>query len=181
MLVVSFCGPLAASAEPHEIIVDIDAAIFESSIALDFIEKNLNPSLDVKDTKVEFTDDGLKLNATKLVKFFPNVKFMALIDINCPGDNEVELLVRKARVYGVELKWLSAKLVKYVEKKMEQGKIKDYMSIIRKGWVKEDGESRAYSIVFKLNPAKIVNMVENPVIKDLSVNSNALTLAVNSR
>lgn len=180
VLLVTLSGPIPASAEPHEVIVDVGASLLESSIALDFIENNLNPSLEVKDTKVEFTDDGLQLKATKLVKFFPNVKFMALIDIRSSGDNQVELLIRKARVYGVELKWLSAKLVKYVEKKMTQGNISDYMTIAKKGWVKESGQKRAYSIVFQLDPAKIVNMVESPVIKDITVNSKALTLSVNS-
>jgi len=160
-------------------ILKVKPELLQTSIARDMLARNVNSKIKIEDTKIEFTDSGLKCSGTKVVSFFPDVCFSTVIDINSPKSNYIELLIRETKIVGVELKWLASLVFGYLEKKVGDGKLGSYFSIAKQGWKKDAGK-KAYSILLKLKPENIVKALENPVIKDVSISSKSFNLTVDA-
>ena len=163
---------------PASILV-IKPDLFQTSLAKDILARNVNSKVKLRDTVLEFTDKGLKCSSIKEVTFFPDFPFSALIDVSCPKANFIELQIKEAKVIGVELKWLSALVVNYLESKISEGKLNSYFSMVKQGWKRESSNSN-YSILLKLKPENIIKALENPVIEDVSISSEGLILIVDA-
>jgi hypothetical protein len=181
--IVLFLGQLLSTETllargPASILV-IKPDLFQTSLAKDVLARNVNSKIKLIDTVLEFTDNGLKCTATKEVTFFPDIPFSALIDVSCPKADFIELQIKEAKVIGVELKWLSAVIVNYLESKISEGKLNSYFSMVKKGWKRESKNSN-YSILLRLKPENIIKALENPVIEDVSISSEGLVLTVDA-
>jgi len=172
-------GAQAVFAKGPACILKVKPELLQTSIAQDMLARNVNSKIKIEDTKIEFTDLGLKCSGTKVITFFPDVSFSTVIDLSCPKSNYIELLIRETKIIGVELKWLSRLVFGYLEKKMEDGKLSSYFSIAKTGWKKDSGGT-AFSILLKLKPSNIVKALENPVIKDISISAKSFNLSVDA-
>ena len=151
--------------------IRISQALFESDLVVSAQKKALGSKL--RDFKIELKSDGVHVTG-KYHKFFFNIPFDTIVDFDtAEADDAFDVSVRKIRVMGMNLDFLSGFILDSIRSRLDQ-------SLRGICTFKDLGENKegAHVLQVHVDPAQLIPALPNLHLLDIEVRDSEFLLKV---
>jgi hypothetical protein len=101
---------------PPSLMIRLNQSLFTSKL---IAEKEKAISEDIKDFKIDFRNNGIRISGT-VKKFFMDVPFKGTVDFISTGPDVFEVRLRELKILNIDVKFLTPLALKAVERRLKK-------------------------------------------------------------